>query len=103
MSIDARIQDVQVYQDGSGCLFLIDRPARRPGHAPGIAGQNTLHFRQAPPGIQDLKGLDVWGGDSQLVLGDQTIARREGFTNIEFVPAADLLAALTRYRHRSHL
>ena len=83
MSIDARIEMVTVYPDGSGDLCLIARPARPGGH-PGIAGQSRLRFDAAPQGVRRLQGLDVWGGDSGIMLGEVEIARREGYTRIVF-------------------
>jgi hypothetical protein len=46
MSIDARVDRVEVYPDGSGKLFLRDRPAIRFGSTPGIAGQAILSFEK---------------------------------------------------------
>ena len=85
MSIDARIETIIRNEDGSGQLRLVDRPRLRPGDTPGIAGQSVLRFDAAPRDVTDLQGQDIWGGDSQIMLGDTKIARREGYTKIRFV------------------
>jgi hypothetical protein len=85
MSIDARVDRVEVSPDGSGKLYLRDRPAIRPGSNPGIAGQDLLSFDKAPEDVSYLEGKDIWGGDNQIMLGEQRIARRDGYTGIVFV------------------
>jgi hypothetical protein len=84
MSIDARVDRVEVYSDGSGKLILKDRPAIRFGSTPGIAGQAVLFFDKAPEDVGSLEGKDIWGGDSFIMLGEQRIARRDGYTGIVF-------------------
>jgi hypothetical protein len=85
MSIDARVDRVEVYSDGSGKLYLRDRPAVRPGSTPGIAGQAVLFFEKAPEDVGSLEGKDIWGSDNIIMLGEQRIARRDGYTGIVFV------------------
>ncbi len=86
MSIDARVEAVICNEDGSGYLKLIDRPARRPGDTPGIAGQNRLYFDASPHDVTALNGLDIWGGADSLVVGRELVfARREGYTKIRFI------------------
>lgn len=86
MSIDARVQEVVLNQDGSGELRLRDRPPT-PGMAgsAGIAGQMVLFFPAAPPDVKTLEGKDIWGGADQLLLGERKIADRTGYTAIRFV------------------
>jgi hypothetical protein len=84
MSIDARVDRVEVFPDGSGKLYLGDRPAIRPGSTPGIAGQAVLFFEKAPEDVGSLEGKDIWGSDNIIMLGEQRIARRDGYTGIVF-------------------
>jgi hypothetical protein len=84
MSIDARVDRVEVYPDGSGKLYLRDRPAIRSGSTPGIAGQAVLFFDKAPEDVGSLEGRDIWGSDNIIMLGEQRIARRDGYTGIAF-------------------
>jgi hypothetical protein len=83
MSIDALVQKVEVDEDGGGRLILVDRPAR-PGGVPGIAGQPVLFFHKSPAGVYRLEGKLVWGGDSELLLGDRPIAVRRGVARVMF-------------------
>jgi hypothetical protein len=85
MSVDARVDRVEVYPDGSGKLLLRDRPTTRPGGTLGIAGQDLLSFDKAPEDVGSLEGKDIWGGDNIIMLGEQRIARRDGYTGIVFV------------------
>lgn len=100
MSIDAQIQAVIHNEDGSGELHLIDRPAR-PGGVPGIAGQSTLTYENAPHEVTALNGLNVWGGASSLMLGDVEIARRVGYTRIVFSDEQKFKRAISEYRRKS--
>lgn len=84
MSIDAQVRAVICNEDGSGKLLLEDRPPRRPGDNPGIAGQSVLTFDSAPHDVTCLNGRDIWGGDGMLMHGDRQFARREGYTKIRF-------------------
>jgi hypothetical protein len=83
MSIDARVRAVYLHENGGGSLELEDRP-RRPGGVPGIAGQKRLSFDAAPEEVTALNGREVWGGSGFLMLGDVEIAKRVGYTRIEF-------------------
>jgi hypothetical protein len=98
MSIDAKIESVRVYEDGTGELRLVDRPKRRPGDTPGIAGQGALHFNRAPEEVTALNGANIWGGASSIMLGDREIARRQGYTRIVFADDEAFKAAVTAYR-----
>jgi hypothetical protein len=84
VSIDARVETVLIHEDGGGRLLLVDRPARA-GGVPGTAGQRSLYFERAPEEVTALNGLDIWGGDGEIMLGESEIARRIGYTRIEFV------------------
>ena len=78
MSIDARVRAVIHYEDGSGRLELEDS-------APGrTAGQNALHFNEAPHDVTCLNGQIIWGGSGEVMLGDRKFARRVGYGGIEF-------------------
>jgi hypothetical protein len=84
MSIDARVDRVEVFPDGSGKLYLRDRPTVRSGSTLGIAGQDLLSFDKAPEDVGSLEGKDIWGSDNLIMLGEQRIARRDGYTGIVF-------------------
>lgn len=86
MSIDARVKDVLIKTDqsGDGYLILEARPPSREGETPGIPGQNTLRFHDAPPWVSELAGKDIWGGCSSIMFGEQEIAERKGYTSIVF-------------------
>lgn len=94
MSIDARVDHVICNEDGSGELRLIDRPASRPGKTPGCAGQSVLRFQKAPEEVTGLNGRDIWGGSDSIILGEIEIARRVGYTRLEFCDAETLKRAL---------
>lgn len=85
MSIDARVHAVHYEIDwtmASGCatrLVLIDRPGGGP------AGQEALTCDGFDPNANWLIGRDIWGGAGEIQLGDKTIAKRKGYTMIEFV------------------
>ncbi len=101
MSIDAQVETVYHNEDGSGRLKLIDRPKRRPGDTPGIAGQNCLYFETAPHEVTALNGLNIWGGSGEIMLGEREIAKRRGYESIEFVDAEAFKAAVTEYHRRA--
>lgn len=99
MAIDARIQFVQIGEQGQGALRLIDRPSKT--GTPGIRGQNSLYFEKAPEEVTALNGLDIWGGSSFIMLGDVEIAKRTGYTSIEFVDSETFKAAVAKYHSKS--
>jgi hypothetical protein len=98
VSIDARIECVIRRADGSGKLILIDRPPRGPGENPGIAGQRVLYFGESPEDIVGLNGRDIWGGTTEIMLGEQRLALRRGYNHICFVVSSlkDLLRVARR-------
>lgn len=96
MSIDASVAYVELNEDGSGTLHLVDRG----GNDRHIAGQPRLHFATAPYEVTALNGLDVWGGASEVRLGDKRIAVREGYTRIVFVQRHEFLDAVRIYHER---
>jgi hypothetical protein len=79
MSIDAKIDHVKRAEDGSGMLHLIPRDDR---FAP--AGQQSLVFVKSPLDVHRLQGREIWGGSSEVMCGDVKIARRIGYTGIQF-------------------
>jgi hypothetical protein len=97
MSIDARVDIVIVKEDGSGFLSLIDRPKRWTGDHTGCCGQGALIFDAAPEEVTYLNGMDIWGGSSEIVLGDLRIAERLGYTRIRFVDRDRFLEAIRVY------
>lgn len=84
MSIDARVSRVIVELDGKGHLELVDRPKQNDGYD-GIAGQALLTFDFAPDNVVALEGKDIWGGSSEIILGDRKIAERLTYTKIKFI------------------
>lgn len=79
MSIDAKVQDIYLEKDGTGELVL---SGRKSGEHPG---QTKLKYQKAPYNIMGLKGLDIWGDSANIMLGNTKIARRLGYTRIEFI------------------
>lgn len=94
MSIDANVAYVSVNEDGSGTLHLCDRVPE------GSRGQSRLHFETAPHEVTALNGLQIWGGDSTIMLGEKEIARRIGYTRISFIEREPFLAAVAEYHQR---
>ena len=94
MSIDANVAFVELHENGSGVLHLCDRVPN------GSRGQSRLRFDTAPHEVTALNGLQVWGGASSLLLGEQQIAIREGYTRISFVERELFLAAVAEYHQR---
>lgn len=94
MSIDAFVEHVSINEDGTGYLSLIDRAGG------GVAGQHRLSFEKAPYTVTSLNWCNVWGGGSQLMLGDKCIARREGYTRVVFVSDAEFNDACRLYREK---
>jgi len=99
MSIDARVEEVEFNNDGSGMLKLIDRPARPPGQNPGIAGQTRLYFPYSCEEVAMLEGKDIWGNASSIMLGNKEIARRASYTVIHFHGPSQLAAAIALYSY----
>jgi hypothetical protein len=94
MAIDANVAYVECKEDGSGTLHLCDRVPN------GSRGQSRLHFDSAPYEVTALNGLSVWGGASEIMLGDREIAKREGYTRISFIEREPFLAAIADYHAR---
>lgn len=84
----------QLHEDGSGVLHLCDRVPE------GSRGQSRLRFETAPYEVTALNGLSVWGGASQIMLGDAKIADRIGYTKISFIERDGFLAAVAAYHQR---
>jgi len=91
MSIDANVAFVELNKNGSGVLHLCDRVPD------GSRGQSRLRFDCAPHEVTALNGLSIWGGDSQIMLGDWQIARRDGYTRIVFCGDSEFKAAVAAY------
>ena len=82
MSIDARIIGVSRKADQSVTVALEDRKS----HA--TAGQNVLTILNPPENVIDLHwliGLEIWGGSSQILIGDRKLADRDSYTTITLV------------------
>ncbi len=91
MSIDANVAFVECKEDGSGTLHLCDRVPN------GLRGQSRLSFDAAPYEVTALNGLPIWGGSSQIMLGDKEIAKRLGYTRISFSERESFLEAVRLY------
>ena len=99
MSIDASVAFVEVEEEGgSGLIHLCDRDGGN-----GIRGQSRLRFEEAPYEITALNGLNIWGGASQIMLGDRKIATRDGYTRIQFVGRSEFLEAVRLYHERHRI
>lgn len=95
MAIDALVAYVELKEDGSGTLHLCDRVPE------GSRGQSRLHFNEAPYEVTALNGLPLWGGDAQVMLGDECIAKREGYASISFTERGRFLRAVAAYHAAS--
>jgi hypothetical protein len=95
MAIDAYVAYVETKEDGSGTLHVCDRIPN------GSRGQSRLHFDTAPYEVTALNGLPIWGGASQIMLGDIEIAKREGYTRISFSEREQFLAAVAAHHARA--
>ena len=94
MSIDAKVKTVHHYEDGSGQLDLV---GRKPGENPG---QPVLSFKTAPHEVTALNGLEIWGGANGIMLGEIEIAKRIGYTRIEFCDDETFKNAVKDYHQR---
>lgn len=92
--IDAKIQQIFIDEDGSGRLRLVDRPARKPGEPPGVAGQGWLRFDAAPECLPLLAGREILGDPETITLGGVIIADRVSSAGITFRHAEEIRAAL---------
>lgn len=97
MSIDARVETVIHNEDGSGKLKLIARPDPRGPAYNGNKGQASLCYDKAPHEVTALNGCDVWGGSESLMLGGREIAKRVGYTKIEFCTDEEFKEAVKEY------
>lgn len=93
MAIDARI--VGIRQVDSEVKLTLE--GREPGTSPG---QSTLVVTNPPADWQTkfapLVGMCVWGGSSEIMLGDKQLAKRDGYVGIELVD--DWQKALASYK-----
>jgi hypothetical protein len=94
MAIDANVAYVETKEDGSGTLHLCDRVPN------GSRGQSRLYFTTAPYEVTALNGLPIWGGASQIMLGEREIAKRDGYTRISFTEREPFLSAVAEYHQK---
>lgn len=82
MAIDARI--VGIRQVDSEVKLTLE--GRQRGSSPG---QSTLVVSNPPADWQadlaPLVGMCVWGGSSQIMLGNKELAKRDGYVGIKLV------------------
>lgn len=90
MSINAIVQRVERETDGSGTLYLTGEER----------GQNKLKFAAAPADVDCLTGKQVWGSADRLLYGQTTIAKRLGYTRIEFVVGDSLATVIAEDNRR---
>lgn len=89
MSIDAKCF-VYFDENGGGRLELLGDER----------GQRRLRFDKAPEEVSALNGRHVWGGSSEIMLGNRKIATRVGYTKIEFVSRAEFIYAIGESNRR---
>lgn len=93
MAIDARI--VGIRQVDNEVRLTLE--GRQPGSSPG---QSTLVVTNPPADWQTelapLIGMCVWGGSSQIMLGNKELAKRDGYVGIELV--ADYKSVILDYQ-----
>jgi hypothetical protein len=89
MSIDALVSSIDL-TIGNPKLVLVDRPSGGP------AGQGSLEILNPPADIEELRPFllcELWGGCGEIMLGDDRIAIRQGYTSITLVDGwRDILA-----------
>jgi hypothetical protein len=78
MSIDAKIIDVCKMEDGTAILHLYQPDNKR------CAGQPYLTVLNPEVGLPTI-GTEIWGGSSDIMVGEKTIAKRIGYTRIEMI------------------
>lgn len=87
MSIDARITAVTVIDPyGTSPKVRLKLEARERG---GSAGQTALTIVNPPTvdpvALSGLIDTEIWGGSSEIMVGDRKWAKRIGYTEIELV------------------
>lgn len=75
MSIDAVISDVSRNPDGTATLHLMPR-----GNS--LVGQPRLTVENPPANLEASIGTEIWGGCSEIMVGDTRWADRIGYTRI---------------------
>lgn len=88
MAIDAMVYSVRFAENGGGELVLVNRPPD------GNRGQRVLRFDSCPEDVSALNGRKIWGGSETIMLGEKEIAKRIGYTKIEFVPREQFIEAI---------
>lgn len=76
MSIDANVVGIVLTHTGAARLTLEQSDPSR------CAGQQVLTVDYPPPNVGVLLGRHVWGGDSQLMVGEIEVGRRRGYTGV---------------------
>lgn len=84
MSISARIRSVVGNRDGTATMYL------DPWDKGGVAGQPQLTIVNPPSTdirtlSKALEGQTIWGGDSDIMVGETRFAERIGYTRIRLV------------------
>ena len=77
MSIDAKVESVTRYENGSGCLTLVDL------RDCGCGDEFALLFDDSPADVKCLEGRNIWGVTG-LVCQGLDFADRVGFGSIQF-------------------
>lgn len=80
MSIDAIVVDVQTQTDGT-CEFILKAADIR--RAP--AGQRRITIVNPKPCMEYFIGEHIWGGASELMIGQVKFADRIGYTRARLV------------------
>lgn len=78
MSIDARIIAAELLDNGNLKIYLEPREPK------GCAGQNALTITNWPADTTawGLIGIEIWGGSSEIMVGDTKWAERRGYGQI---------------------
>lgn len=82
MSIDAKIVGTSRHADGTVTIAL------EPRERGGCAGQQVMTILNPPPLDCDLSrliGVEIWGGDGYVLVGDEKLADRVGYTSLRLV------------------
>lgn len=79
MAIDARVVGLRGHSRRSEVTLTLE--PRQPG---GCTGQPTLTITNAPldwhqSPLPRLIGCEIWGGSSQIMLGDRELAKRDSY------------------------
>ncbi len=83
MAIDAVVRAVRRNRDGTATMTLGPRDT---GHGSSCKGQAKMTILNPPAGpLRGLVGVEIWGGDGAIMVGDRKWAVRVGYTKCRLV------------------